>query len=766
MSAPLSFRVIVLICCACVAVLANEPQLTTGKLRLEPAEPQLLSLPKFHAIWHLSPALANQLESALSSLGFRSNIIGELSARIDRSGQNGECIIIPDATLLDLFTPRERKIWYTLLATHSANRTYRWPVSLNLTELSALLNDHEIEAFSHQIKKWGIQNGERFIFYDLFLLESSLTSSSQRNQLFRSLLGTETSVVKFKPRETSEQSSAEQASYWMVNGRYQAIQPFINAVAQVEERDRIDIAHILPRRARAALYSYPDEFSPSADPAIDSAIMAAGFFDGTTDAKTIIGDDIVTFLSKETSVGDQYSRQYGDIVVFDDGSGSRWPYCAVYIADGIVFGRRPTLFGPWAFMRIEDVASINPRLSKSPIFHRRNCPPAGPVKSHATFPAWVDKVKFSEPIVGPWGTLRYYSVLLAPPADMLDRLPAPDPKPIWRFRRLNIDGVVDEIDRLDLPSSEKEELRQLFHQSRRSRSNIVEIYPSENLIWSLASTARSRLYRHLVHGGSAVDYSQEIFLPMRESPDSWFSPGTIPESLRKTIIKLAYSRGAGWMISDYGALFHSASTPTSRSQLLRATFRTPALVVLLEKPNQESVAEISEYWRINQRKSSEALIKSLSENDSVSYLDIVHLVPTLPRELTNTYLLARADDPTVSCYWTAFNFSSSTPDMRALITPSREGNEGREAWAILEKEYKRIDAPSKLGDVVVYRRKGEKFVIHACSYIAGNIVYTKNGFGFNAPWCFMKTEDVDLYYMIDDNIERIYFRKNTSSATD
>ncbi|MGH8021923.1 MAG: hypothetical protein ACREIA_27305 [Opitutaceae bacterium] len=105
------------------------------------------------------------------------------------------------------------------------------------------------------------------------------------------------------------------------------------------------------------------------------------------------------------------------------------------------------------------------------------------------------------------------------------------------------------------------------------------------------------------------------------------------------------------------------------------------------------------------------------------------------------------------------NFNASQPDARLLVTTAKGGNESAEAWAVLGREYTSIPAPARLGDIVAYRSKQTGEVLHLCSYVAAEIVFTKNGSGFSAPWRLMRMEDADLFYLNDNSIERVYFRK-------
>lgn len=140
----------------------------------------------------------------------------------------------------------------------------------------------------------------------------------------------------------------------------------------------------------------------------------------------------------------------------------------------------------------------------------------------------------------------------------------------------------------------------------------------------------------------------------------------------------------------------------------------------------------------------------------MSYLDISHLLPPLARELSNTYARAAYDRPTPSCYWSALNFAADRPDPRLLVIPANPTKEVPLVWQKLRQGYRRVDQPTQLGDILVYRSRSSGNLQHLCAYIAADIVFTKNGFGSSSPWCLMRKEEVDTLYLAGDTDLWVY----------
>ncbi|MGH8021921.1 MAG: hypothetical protein ACREIA_27295 [Opitutaceae bacterium] len=135
-------------------------------------------------------------------------------------------------------------------------------------------------------------------------------------------------------------------------------------MSAIEEHDRIDVGHVLPRLPRALLYTYPPDLERASDPDVENGLLASEFFATMAGVETDATDGLAGWLRRECVAVDG-EREYGDIVVFEDPADTPWPYVAVYVADGVLFGRLPTAFGPWAFMSRDNVARLNPRLGRA-----------------------------------------------------------------------------------------------------------------------------------------------------------------------------------------------------------------------------------------------------------------------------------------------------------------------------------------------------------------------------------------------------------------
>ena len=454
---------------------------------------------------------------------------------------------------------------------------------------------------------------------------------------------------------------------------------------------------------------------------------------------------------------------FGDAIVLEDPMRTPWPYTAIYIADGVVFGRRPTLSGPWGLWRIEDLRSINPRLAAVPARAYRPRPDDS-LQSTETFTPLPSPRQWIRPTVlkplakGPWGRLWTYEISLTPSASLLAQLPEPAFEPSWKFRRFDA-ALRDSL--LQIPSlnrDQREALKRAFAASQPMEDGTTLVQPSPDLVIGLPRTWRSEAYRFLRGSGHVTDYFQEIRVIQPLSHED------LPASVADGLLPLVYPRNGRYAVGDYGLVYHLTNDAEDRIAMLQALSRTPARIVLLERPSPEEVPALSAYWEAGGRKDLGVLLEAFAAQTETTYLDITHLLPPLPREYMNLFMRPLIDRPVPSCYWTALNFNRSTPDPRFLVTPGSPGDEVDVIEKELRQNYRAIDRPTEPGDVIAYYdRNNARAPQHVCSYIAADLVFTKNGFGYDAPWCLTPRQEVEDLYLLPKTGEVRYYRLKTSA---
>lgn len=741
-----------------------EPPLHRSPLTLVPSARQLQTLARFDPRWILPEPVAAQLGPFFRAAGFRPELADDLLARLRPGPEPGTRVIAPDRALLARFTAAERARWWEVLQVHHANESYRWPLSLGSAELAALEKEPRWREALARLRTFGLPHGDRLVFADLFTLEDSFATPADRLGFYRLVLGGEALLLKLRRQLDQPLDAAAQAAWWQVNGRHRAIEPLLNAIAAIPDAPRLDVAHLLPRLPRSLLNTFPPSLADADNPGVDSGLLASAFFALGPAADPAAPGGLKAWLERDC-VAVEGPPQYGDLFVFGDLDRSAWPYTAVYIADGVGFARRPTAFGPWQFLTLDEIGRLNPRFAgRAPrVFRPRHAlvAPGEPPFLPGRMPeAWRKQLSLKPVPPGPWGRLWYYEVLLAPSGNTLEQLPAPDPTPTWTFRGLSPPALRRAIDEVAMPADVRRELHALFRDATPDESGRITVHPPLALVLAVPREFRTRLFPHLVGGEAVTDYAQHIPFPAGFTIEEWFDAGSLPESVRAAILRLVYPLGDRVMLSDFGALYSLLPSPRERLSAQRAALRVPAVVLLMEKPAPEEVPALADYWRTGRAKDIGRLLESFAAaGDDLRYLDIVHLLSPIEREFLNTYFTPDGPSLTPSCFWAAFSFGEDQPDNRYLILPGMWTAHQRLAAEDLATRYEPIDAPSRLGDIIAYRRRGATEIEHVCVFIAEGIAFTKNGYTFAKPWCLSRLEDIDVLYLTGPGMERVAFRR-------
>ena len=200
----------------------------------------------------------------------------------------------------------------------------------------------------------------------------------------------------------------------------------------------------------------------------------------------------------------------------------------------------------------------------------------------------------------------------------------------------------------------------------------------------------------------------------------------------KKIRPLLYRRDNYLLFSDLQLVLPEITSRFERVALYRALHRTATLRVRVFAIDLSTRQAVRDYWGHPDRVSEiEPLLVAAADGMSV-----ISFLPPFARERLYTYFESQpnGDEARRDCNWSTLNFFNVPPDNS--VTTNVIG--------ILTQQYEVITCPTQLGDVMLLFH-GERLV-HSCTYIAGDIVFTKNGIGTGNPFVLEKLEDVQGRY--------------------
>jgi hypothetical protein len=233
--------------------------------------------------------------------------------------------------------------------------------------------------------------------------------------------------------------------------------------------------------------------------------------------------------------------------------------------------------------------------------------------------------------------------------------------------------------------------------------------------------------------------------------DIWFTRvGLAPDKI-KLLRQMTYRRGPGVSFCDTEAAQHFLDAKEFRL-LLRALASTGTLQVRLKIRPGERVDKMAAYWAQGENAGTvKALLHSLAQGRHEVDFDVSELLPALPRTWLYKYPVPSADGRELGgdCFWTSLNFFRAEPEPR-FFDPAFRATEFRE-------RYQPVAKPENLGDIIVFLNE-QGAPHHACTYVAADIVFTKNGALSRHPWVLMRLDEVRAIYHGSSSGRELVFR--------
>ena len=340
-------------------------------------------------------------------------------------------------------------------------------------------------------------------------------------------------------------------------------------------------------------------------------------------------------------------------------------------------------------------------------------------------------VSHHEFVKGPWGLLDLEPFVLDYPSSHAIFDFDLEPYRQWTFRDCTLDQLRQKFASAGLSAANSETLLKAAIAAPEIKGFVI--HPPDALVRSFSPAVRAAVYSDLSHDVANVPQVRP-FMFRGATLEEWFAGSGVSTAMLDQIRPLIYRRENYLMFSDPQLVVPSIESRIERIRLYRTLRRTAtwrARVHLIEGTTPDAVLE---YWgRPNRSSEIEPILSSLITRQEG--IGILVLLPPFARSRLYSYPDARQHDELKhDCHWSALNFFNNPADDRMVDGIA----------AILTKEYDPISGPTQLGDVVLMF-VGDRLV-HSCVYIAGDMVFTKNGIGVGDPFVLEKLDDVTRCY--------------------
>jgi hypothetical protein len=354
--------------------------------------------------------------------------------------------------------------------------------------------------------------------------------------------------------------------------------------------------------------------------------------------------------------------------------------------------------------------------------------------------------------IGPWGELSMTPITISPPMEYVSRSWGELQPSVWHFPPMTGDELESLLVSFGIGRDDAVRLRSTVRSSARVPGQFV--VPDAALVASLSPDVRGRVYLWL--GKSAlsgytdapINFDQtSAYRFYGDSIDEWLaaplSAGTV------ALVKPYIYRQNGFMyFADIEQVRSRIADADELQRLAKRLLRQATVLVHLRVPEASAVDAVAEYWgRGGRRTDLRPLLESVERRTSAAgglegTIDISHLLPPMARAHLYRYprpSVADFERPLLAnCLWTALNFFNNEPDDRYL--------DPAVSMTTLKNDYYIVQDNYQLGDVVAFSdRRGS--LVHVAVYLAGDLLFSKNGTTTLSPWSILPLDRFKGHYV-------------------
>lgn len=347
-----------------------------------------------------------------------------------------------------------------------------------------------------------------------------------------------------------------------------------------------------------------------------------------------------------------------------------------------------------------------------------------------------------------WGELLTYDIDLEQPEEYVAFELETNRAPKWVFSGMDQNQVHDLM--LACGLSAEQVNRALSAQLAKSSSTGMVVFPDQPLVLALAPQVRSKLYGALARD-PANHYMEYPFCYPRDTFARWFGNGAQDTPLIAMVRKLLYPRGDGLCFSDYELVLAQAHSDAKRLELVKGLSRQSAVLARIRIRPDTDIDKLLGYWgRGIQVKDMRPLLESVARLQDGGTVSLLYFLPKFARERLYTFPMpSQAGDLAMDCHWSTMNFFNDPPSNLFTNTTYTA--------SFITANYYQVAKPTLYGDVILVLDEHGN-AIHSATYLADDLVFTKNGNNFSQPWMLMRLGDLLARYTEDAPPKTLVYR--------
>ncbi len=370
-------------------------------------------------------------------------------------------------------------------------------------------------------------------------------------------------------------------------------------------------------------------------------------------------------------------------------------------------------------------------------------------------PAVANTAKWQPCGEGPWGPMEKLRVTL----DVAEsRFPQDQTNP-QTVRWFLPAGSPESLSQLLAGLGIKPDDRDAFlQQPIQFRGRNAMLLPTDEFILGLDAAVRAAFYGFL--GKSPSNELQHQ--PYQFSGDDFetnLRSSRLSDQTRGVMRQLAYRSGDLILFADRDVLLRSIVNSSERHEAIRTLIRFPSYQVRLVLSPDTAVDTIAEYWSDGNSDHVLPMLQQLA--DCSSQVSVAELLSPFAKSRLNTYPQRNPSRPLSGpdCFWTAANFFNELPD-DAYFNPDIVAS-------VIKHQYHPVETP-RYGDLALFVSSsptGGNVPIHAATYIADDLLFSKNGYHYWKPWVLNSKQELLAMYGIHTGVQLHYFRQHSTIST-
>jgi hypothetical protein len=277
------------------------------------------------------------------------------------------------------------------------------------------------------------------------------------------------------------------------------------------------------------------------------------------------------------------------------------------------------------------------------------------------------------------------------------------------------------------------------------------VRPPDEMVATLKPETRHVIYPVL--GKSMVNYPQYLCYRFPIGGfETVLTNSNIPADKISLLAGMTYTN-EGTVCLAIDRSIQKKLTGSEFDDLLRTVFSVKTWRVSIRVTADSDIDALANYWgKGGRERVIRPLLESMARQPNGGTLNVSYFLPPFARMRLYTYPYAYPglDVMDEDCFFTArYFFRQDTSNPRAEEAP--------DSVTRLLASCEETDDRLQFGDVLFLVDRNNR-PIHACVYLAGDFVYTKNGNGFAKPWVIMKMPEMMTDYQRYEPLRVLHMR--------